>query len=369
MVDKPGQTQGGSGTMGIAAMRTRWAAIGAAVAVSLGGGATWIANAAGSSSPSSFISIVPCRLMDTRPAPNNVGTLSQPLGPNGTYVAHVWGTNGNCTIPSTAVTVVMNVTAVSPTAASYLSIYPSDSARPLVSSLNYEPGKGPTPNGVTVALSADGQVAFYNNAGSVDLIADVVGYYVAAAGAGTPGTPGAKGDKGDQGLKGDKGDKGDTGQTGTPGGLPTAYVATLTSCCTGISLTTEATAPTVLHKVTNAPGVYLVRLDAEINTFNSLWMMNHCKLQYLQFPAFIGTPYTDIPGTTRTVSWRLGNQTNETGSGVSITMQSAVTAGSFGIDIRMVCWSTLDGATPPVYDYGLGVSAATLTLLPIGAVA
>jgi hypothetical protein len=253
----------------------------------------------------------------------------------------------------------MNVTAVNPTAPSFLSIYPADSERPLVSSLNYLPGKGPTPKGVTTGLSADGSVAFYNGAGSVDLIADVVGYYEPA----TTGAPGPKGDKGD------KGGPGHPAPPGAPGGQPTAYVASITSCCTGLTLTTEASAPTVLHKVTNASGNHLVRLDAELHTFNALYVIHHCKLQYLNFPALIGTPYTDLPGTTRTVSWRLGNVSNEGGSGVPISMQAAVSAGSFGIDVRMVCWSTMDGSSPPILEYGLGITAATLTLLPVGAVA
>src|SRR3954451_1375606 len=163
--------------MKTAGSSTRWAAVGAAVAVTLGGGVSLIADAAGGGTPSSLISIVPCRLMDTRPAPDNVGPRSKALAGDETYVATVWGTNGNCTIPSTAVGVVMNVTAVNATAGSFLSIYPSDSDRPLVSSLNYAAGQSPTPNGVTVRLSADGKVAFYNKAGSVDLIADIVGYY------------------------------------------------------------------------------------------------------------------------------------------------------------------------------------------------
>lgn len=46
-------------------MRTRWAAIGAAVAVSLGAGAVLVANAA-SYPTTGFTAITPCRLLDTR---------------------------------------------------------------------------------------------------------------------------------------------------------------------------------------------------------------------------------------------------------------------------------------------------------------
>ena len=90
--------------------------------------------------------------MDTRPGADNVGPRATPLEADRPYLATVWGTNGNCTIPTTAVGVVMNVTADNPTAGSYLSIYPADSSRPLVSSLNYEAKQPPTPNGVTVIV-------------------------------------------------------------------------------------------------------------------------------------------------------------------------------------------------------------------------
>src|SRR5450432_4523909 len=81
--------------------RTRWAGIGAAVAVSLGaGGVGLIAHAAGSM-PSSFVSITPCRLFDTRPA-TAVGDRVTPLKAGEDFVRQVSGTNGNCTIPTTA---------------------------------------------------------------------------------------------------------------------------------------------------------------------------------------------------------------------------------------------------------------------------
>jgi hypothetical protein len=85
--------------------------------------------------------------------------------------------NGNCTIPPDATAVAMNVTAVNGTAGSFLTIWPSDIARPLASSLNWVPGSPPTPNKVDVKLSGNGMIGMFNNAGSVDLLADVVGYY------------------------------------------------------------------------------------------------------------------------------------------------------------------------------------------------
>ena len=72
----------------------------------------------------------------------------------------------------------MNVTAVSPNDQSYLTVFPADAARPLASSVNWVAGQGPTPNAVTSDVSADGKVSFFNNAGTVDVVADIVGYFV-----------------------------------------------------------------------------------------------------------------------------------------------------------------------------------------------
>ena len=168
-------------------LRSRGAAIGAAVAVSFGSGAVWMAQAAGEtpSQASSLTAITPCRLMDTRPAPGTVGPRSTPIAANQTYTVSVWGTNGNCTIPSSAVAVSLNVTVVNPTAPSYLTVFPADATRPTASNLNFGANQV-IPNAVTAKLSATGQLSFYNLAGTVNVIADIVGYYTPTATAGGP---------------------------------------------------------------------------------------------------------------------------------------------------------------------------------------
>ena len=106
--------------MRISLWRSRWAAIGAAVAVALAGGGLGIAHAVSSPPANQVTSLMtPCRLLDTRVAPYGVGARQTPLGPQETFTATVWGTNGNCTIPSTATGIVANVTVVNPTAASH----------------------------------------------------------------------------------------------------------------------------------------------------------------------------------------------------------------------------------------------------------
>ncbi|MEO6122365.1 MAG: hypothetical protein ABIR32_01550 [Ilumatobacteraceae bacterium] len=117
--------------------------------------------------------------MDTRPGVDNVGSKSSPLGPGETFALVARGAQGKCNLPTDALALAMNVTAVGGTEASYLSVFPSDSPLPLASNLNWVSGQPPTPNKVDVGLSAAGAVSFYNNAGSVHVVADVSGYYVA----------------------------------------------------------------------------------------------------------------------------------------------------------------------------------------------
>jgi len=158
--------------------RARWAAIGAAVAVSLGAGGLGIAQATVDSGPMNiYQAINPCRLSDTRPAPDLVGPRTTPLGANETYTFDGWGTVGNCTLPSNTAALEVNVTAIGATAPTFLTLFPAGGTMPTASNLNPVPGEPPTPNSVTVTLAADGKFSIFNAYGSVNFIIDVVGYY------------------------------------------------------------------------------------------------------------------------------------------------------------------------------------------------
>lgn len=152
-----------------------------AATVVVGGGLMSASAAEPATTSSTFVPIAPCRLLDTRPAPDNVGTRATPVGDGESFTTQVTGINGNCTIPAGAVGISTNVAIVNPTAASFLTVHPSDVTRPLAASLNWVAGQAPTPNAVTVQLSADGKVTFFNYDGTVDLAVDVVGYYLPAA--------------------------------------------------------------------------------------------------------------------------------------------------------------------------------------------
>jgi len=60
---------------------------------------------------------------------------------------------------------------------SFVTVYPSETTRPLASNLNVVPGQT-VPNAVVARLN-NGKVSLYNNRGDVELIADVQGWFAA----------------------------------------------------------------------------------------------------------------------------------------------------------------------------------------------
>jgi hypothetical protein len=135
----------------------------------------WQVGAAPGDTDSTFVPTAPCRLVDTRPEPDRVGTTGA-FGADASKTILAHGTNGNCTLPTDAVAVSLNVTAIGATEPSFLTFWP-EGERPIASSLNPLPDQPPTPNAVTTTLSETGGFNVYNKAGSVDIIIDVNGYY------------------------------------------------------------------------------------------------------------------------------------------------------------------------------------------------
>lgn len=86
-------------------------------------------------------------------------------------------------VPPGTTSVVVNATAVNPPRETYLSLTRSiDGPRPATSSVNAPAGEV-TPNLVTVPLNDELKFAVYNNAGDVNVLFDLIGYYTPAAGA------------------------------------------------------------------------------------------------------------------------------------------------------------------------------------------
>ena len=75
---------------------------------------------------------------------------------------------------------VLNLTAVAPTSSGYLSAYPAGAAVPSTSNVNYVAGHN-VATAAVVRVSTAGTIAIHNaGAGTVDILADVSGYTVAA---------------------------------------------------------------------------------------------------------------------------------------------------------------------------------------------
>ncbi len=164
--------------MNITHIRTRWAAVGAAVAISLGAGGIGITHATTSSGPRAiYTPINPCRLADLRPAPDTVGPRTAGLGPDEVYTLSGWGTIGDCNLPAGTSGLALNVTAVGATAPTFLRLWPANESQPATSNLNPVPGQPPTPNAVNVGLSPAGEFKVSNRFGTVSVIIDVVGVY------------------------------------------------------------------------------------------------------------------------------------------------------------------------------------------------
>lgn len=164
-------------------IRSRWAAIGAAIAVSLGAGAGFglVSATVDSGERPVYVPINPCRLMDTRSGDNNVGPRAAPLGPDETITVLAHGSNGECTgasaIPSDALGLVMNVTALRSTGRTFLTFW-GEGANPGTANLNPDPGEPPTPNSVSTPLSSSGSFELFNAFATVEVVIDVNGYYV-----------------------------------------------------------------------------------------------------------------------------------------------------------------------------------------------
>jgi hypothetical protein len=80
-------------------------------------------------------------------------------------------------VPVHATAVVLNVTAVAASANTNIAVYPDGTSRPTASSVNVAAGQT-VPNLVVAKIGSGGRVRLSNHAGSVDLVADVTGYYV-----------------------------------------------------------------------------------------------------------------------------------------------------------------------------------------------
>lgn len=132
------------------------------VAVDIDGYFTTNLNASGAST---FTSIAPTRVLDTRV---NGGTL----GTGQKIIDQIAGVNE---LPDNVTAAVVNLTATDTTQASYLQLSPSSLATP-TSDLNWSSGQT-VANLDFASLNTVGETDIYNNAGQADVVVDLSGYF------------------------------------------------------------------------------------------------------------------------------------------------------------------------------------------------
>jgi hypothetical protein len=116
----------------------------------------------------SFYTLTPCRLLDTR---SSSPLLSQ--------VPRVVQVAGVCGVPSTAKAVAVNLTALTSTAGGYVTLWPGG-PKPTTSTLNFQVGMNRANNAIMLLGGASSTLsteAFVGDGGTVHLAIDVNGYF------------------------------------------------------------------------------------------------------------------------------------------------------------------------------------------------
>ncbi|MGA7992940.1 MAG: hypothetical protein WCC53_16010 [Thermoanaerobaculia bacterium] len=128
--------------------------------------------------PYQYFAVTPCRAVDTR----STARVTNAAFANFTI-------KNVCNVPSSAVAVSLNLTVVAPTAAGYLSIWPTGGTAPNVSTMNYASGEPAIANGAIVPVGTGtpdltlgiGPCPISCPAASptyqMDVIIDVTGYF------------------------------------------------------------------------------------------------------------------------------------------------------------------------------------------------
>jgi hypothetical protein len=129
-----------------------------------------------SNAGSGFQTAGPARVLDTR---SKIGTTAPgPVPAGGTVKLNLSGK-----VPAGATAAVLNLTVTQPTSAGFITAYPDGQPVPDTSNLNFVAGQT-VPNQVIVPLTNDVADFYNHSSGTVQLVADLGGYYA-------PGAPGS----------------------------------------------------------------------------------------------------------------------------------------------------------------------------------
>ncbi|MEQ1874041.1 MAG: hypothetical protein ABL953_09955 [Ilumatobacteraceae bacterium] len=120
--------------------------------------------------------LVPERMLETRAGLSTVDGQHQSVGrlaAGTTYQLPIAGRGG---VPASAVSVVLNVTAIGPAAQGFLTVFACGQDRPNASNLNFKAGDV-IPNFVLARIGTGGKVCLYTKE-ELDVVVDVSGYFL-----------------------------------------------------------------------------------------------------------------------------------------------------------------------------------------------
>lgn len=116
---------------------------------------------------SAFTAVTPQRIVDTR---FGTGVPKARVGAGQSITVTVPG------LPTGTSAVAVNLTAVSPSSAGYLVAYPTGTARPNASAVNFPAGRT-VANAAVVGVDGQGRITLTNATGTADVLVDLSGYY------------------------------------------------------------------------------------------------------------------------------------------------------------------------------------------------
>ena len=124
-----------------------------------------------------YTPVNPFRVCDTRPVAPGIASNQCNLPGQGPITQGqtraVLVTGGG--VPSTATAIVVNVTAIAPTAGTFVTLYPTGGAFPKTSNLNPSAG-AIVANLVEVGIGTGGQINVFNDLGTINIALDIEGY-------------------------------------------------------------------------------------------------------------------------------------------------------------------------------------------------
>jgi hypothetical protein len=178
-----------------------------AAGIALFAGSAIVSGAGAGDDGTVLVPTVPVRILDTRLGSSSIHTLG--AGEHATV-------SFAQAVPAGARAVDINVTTTDGSQPSFLAVYPTGMQRPITSAVNWN---GPTSqaNSIAVKVNNNYEIDIYNAFGNVDVVIDMMGYYIDAPSGGQTGTDGQDGRDGVNGVAGIQGTDGDDGATGPAG--------------------------------------------------------------------------------------------------------------------------------------------------------